>query len=134
MQKNAVNHFEIYADDPDSLQSFYTQLFDWEVTPTPIPGFDYRHIKSVATDAKGMPTQPGGINGGLLKRPEGFGGNAWVNYVNVESVDASLAKAQQLGAKVTKPRAAVPGMGWFAMLTDPQGNNFALWQTDPNAK
>jgi predicted enzyme related to lactoylglutathione lyase len=26
------------------------------------------------------------------------------------------------------------GMGWFAMLTDPQGNMFALWQTDPDAK
>jgi len=28
----------------------------------------------------------------------------------------------------------VPGMGWFAMLIDPQGNHFALWQSDSNAK
>jgi len=28
----------------------------------------------------------------------------------------------------------VPGMGWFAMLIDPQGNPFALWQSDSNAK
>jgi predicted enzyme related to lactoylglutathione lyase len=54
--------------------------------------------------------------------------------VNVESVDRSVARAKELGAKVTKPKAAVPGMGWFAMLTDPQGNDFALWQTDATAK
>jgi predicted enzyme related to lactoylglutathione lyase len=27
----------------------------------------------------------------------------------------------------------VPGMGWFAQLIDPQGNPFALWQTDMSA-
>ncbi|MGE5617198.1 MAG: hypothetical protein ACM3X5_09800, partial [Bacillota bacterium] len=63
-----------------------------------------------------------------------FKPGAWVSYVAVESLDASVAKAQKLGAKVTKPRAPVPGMGWFAMLVDPQGNNFAMWQTDSSAK
>jgi len=33
-----------------------------------------------------------------------------------------------------KPKAAVANMGWFAMLLDPEGNPFALWQTDPNAR
>jgi predicted enzyme related to lactoylglutathione lyase len=33
-----------------------------------------------------------------------------------------------------KGKAPVPGMGWFAMLVDPQGNPFALWQSDKNAK
>ena len=42
--------------------------------------------------------------------------------------------AQNLGATVMKPRAPVPGMGWFAMLVDPQGNSFAMWERDPNAK
>lgn len=130
--KNSVAHFEIYADDPGTLEKFYTSLFDWKVEA--VPGMDYRFIKTVDTDGKGMPTQPGGINGGMLKRPAGYAGKAWVNYVNVESLDASVAKAQQLGAKVTKGRSAVPGMGWFAMLVDPQGSEFALWQSDSSAK
>ncbi len=33
-----------------------------------------------------------------------------------------------------KGKSPVPGMGWFAMLIDPQGNPFALWQTDSSAK
>jgi predicted enzyme related to lactoylglutathione lyase len=130
--KNSVAHFEIYADDADALGRFYTSLFDWKIEP--VPGMDYRFIKTVDTDAKGMPTQPGGINGGMLKRPAGYAGKAWVNYVNVESLDASLARAQQLGARVTKGRSPVPGMGWLAMLVDPQGNEFALWQSDAAAK
>ncbi len=95
---------------------------------------DYRLVKTVETDDKGMPTQPGGINGGLLKRPPGYGVRAWVNYINVESLDASVAKAQKLGAKLTIKLAPVTGMGWFAMLTDPQGNHFAPWQSESNAK
>ena len=27
----------------------------------------------------------------------------------------------------------VPGMGWFSVCTDSEGNEFGLWQTDPSA-
>lgn len=132
MKKNSVVHFEIYADDPDKLGQFYTSLFDW--TLEPMPGMDYRLIKTVETDAKGRPSQAGGINAGILKRPAGSEGRAWINYVNVESLEAAIGRAQKLGATVMKGKSSVPGMGWFAMLTDPQGNPFAIWQSDPNAK
>lgn len=130
--KNSVVHFEIYANDVDNLAQFYKSLFDWAIESA--PGMDYRFIKTVDTGADNRPMTPGGINGGLLKRPAGYGVSAWVSYVNVESVDQSIARAKELGARVTKPKSAVPGMGWFAMLTDPQGNGFALWQTDSTAK
>jgi predicted enzyme related to lactoylglutathione lyase len=131
MPKNAVAHFEIYADDPGKLAQFYTQLFDWEVER--VPGMDYQFIKTVATGDKG-PTQVGGINGGMITRPEGYKPNAWVNYVNVDSVDQAVERAKALGAQLTRPKMPVPGMGWFAMLIDPQGNSFAVWQQDPAAK
>ena len=132
MKKNSVAHFEIYADDPEKLQQFYTSLFDWSFEA--VPGMDYRFVKTVDTDGRGMAAQPGGINGGMMKRPAGFNERAWVNYVNVESLEASVRRAESLGARVMKGKTAVPGMGWFAMLTDPQGNVFAMWQTDSAAK
>jgi predicted enzyme related to lactoylglutathione lyase len=132
MKKNAVAHFEIYADDPEKLAQFYSSLFDWTIEY--IPNMEYRFIKTVDTDEKGMPTQTGGINGGMIRRPPGYQGKEWVNYVNVESLDASVERATKLGATLMKPRAAVPGMGWFAMLLDPQGSPFALWQSDPAAQ
>jgi len=130
--KNSVAHFEIYTDDNDTLAKFYTSLFDWAIQP--MPGMNYSWVKTIATNDKGMPTEPGGINGGMIKRPDGYTTRAWVNYVNVDSVDESATRAQDLGAKLMKPKAAVPNMGWFAMLLDPEGNPFALWQTDPNAR
>jgi len=108
MKKNSVVHFEIYADDPDKLGEFYTSLFDWTIER--MPGMDYRLVKTVETDQKGMPTQPGGINGGMLKRPAGYEGRAWVNYVNVESLEAAVDRAQELGATLMKGKSPVPGM------------------------
>jgi predicted enzyme related to lactoylglutathione lyase len=132
MKKNPIVHFEIYADDPEKLAKFYSTLFDWAIEP--VPGMEYRMVKTVDTDGNGMPTQPGGINGGLVKRPEGYDVRAPVNYVNVDSLEDAVKRAQDLGARITKPRAAVPGMGWFAMLIDPQGNHFAMWEQDAGAK
>ena len=117
MKKNSVVHFEIYADDPYKLGQLYTSLFDWTIER--VPGMDYRLIKTVETDAKGMPSQAGGINGGILKPPAGYEGRAWINYVNVESLEAAIVRAQKLGATVMKGKSPVPAMGWFAMLTDP---------------
>lgn len=132
MRKNGVVHFEIYARDAGKLASFYSSLFDWTIEA--MPGMDYHYVKTTDTDEKGMATQPGAINGGLVVRPAGYEDPGWINYVNVDSLDASVKRAQDLGARVMKPRAAVPGMGWFAMLVDPQGNSFAMWERDSGAK
>lgn len=129
--KNPVVHFEIYAKDAEKLAKFYSTLFDWSIEA--MPGMDYHYVRTTDTDAKGVPTQPG-INGGLVVRPAGYEDRGWINYINVDALDTAVKRAQDLGAKVMKPRSAVTGMGWFAMLTDPQGNSFAMWERDPNAK
>jgi uncharacterized protein len=130
--KNPVAHFEIYARDAEKLAKFYSTLFEWSIEK--VPGMDYHFIRTTDTDASGAPTQPGGINGGLIVRPAGYEDPGWINYINVDSLDAAVQRAQDLGARVMKPRAPVAGMGWFAMLVDPQGNSFAMWEPDPNAK
>jgi predicted enzyme related to lactoylglutathione lyase len=130
--KNHVTHFEIYADDPTSLAGFYSTLFDWKIEAPPGMG-GYLTVKTVDVDAKGRPTETAGINGGILKRPDKNAPHI-INYVNVASVDAAIERAQGLGAKLHKNKLPVPGMGWYAILSDPQGNPFALWQTDAAAK
>lgn len=132
MHKNTVSHFEIYSDDPDKLADFYTKMFDWKIQP--VPGMDYRIVHSGETDERGMLKSPGAINGGIARRPDGFTINGAVNYSMVDSIEDSIARAASLGAKMTKGKTAVPGMGWFAMFTDPEGNNFAVFKTDQQAK
>jgi len=128
---NPVSHFEIYADNPKGLAGFYTDVFDWKVEAMP-GNDDYLLVQTVDVDAQRMAKQAGGINGGIMKRPDPKAPNI-INYVSVESLDGALERAAQRGGKVMKGKAAVPGMGWFAILSDPEGNPFALWQPDKAA-
>ncbi len=127
---NPVAHFEIYADNPEKLAGFYRELFGWQIAA--VPGMEYWLVQTVPSDAQGTPTVPGGINGGLMKRPMPDARN-WLNYVSVASIDQTLGKAQATGAAVLRPKSAVPGVGWFAVLADPEMNVFALWEDDPGA-
>ena len=43
------------------------------------------------------------------------------------------AKAAALGATLVMPKQAVPGMGFFAVLLDPEGNPVALWEENAQA-
>ncbi len=121
---NPVAHFEIYGDNPEKL--------GWEIKDSGVPGQPYWLIQTVPVNEKGAPTQPGGINGGLMKRPMPDARN-WISYVTVDSVDKTVEKATSLGASVIRPKAAVPTQGWFAILTDPEINTLAIWQDDPKA-
>lgn len=51
----------------------------------------------------------------------------WMAYVTVENLEASLAQAIELGAKVHKEITTIP-MGRFAIIADPQGAVLGLWQ------
>ncbi len=59
--------------------------------------------------------------------------NLEVNYVSVKSIDEATKKLQSLGGQVLRPNSAVPKMGWFAIVADPEMNMFAMWQDHSNA-
>jgi len=126
---HTVVHFEIPADQPERAAEFYRELLGWKIEHMGGP-MDYWLVNTVPTDAEGRPIEPG-VNGGLMRRmmPE----QTPVNYISVENVDQFARKAESLGAKVVAPKTPVPGMGWFAQLTDTEGNIFAIWQHDPAA-
>ena len=120
----SVTHFEIYAeDDPNDLSEFYKELFDWQIEKA--PGIDYFQIQT-------GPPEAGGIRGGLLRRPI-QGPRSWVHYVAVDSLDEMVERVQKLGGKLIREKAAVPKIAWYAVVEDPQGNIFAMWQADPAA-
>jgi predicted enzyme related to lactoylglutathione lyase len=53
-------------------------------------------------------------------------------YLDVDDVDAGIARVRELGGEAAE-KLPVPGMGRFATCSDPHGNDFGLWQTDPAA-
>ncbi len=130
---HTIVHFEIPADQPERAVEFYRELFGWEIKKfegSVAGGMEYWMVQTVPTDAEGRPERPG-VNGGLMRRM--YPDQPLVNYINVENVEESVSRAERLGAKVLMGKTPVPGMGWFAQLKDPEGNLFAVWETDMSA-
>ena len=124
-----VIHFEIHAGDPDRAVKFYESLFGWSFQKWEGP-MDYWLVNT------GPDSQPG-INGGLLRRQGEIDGQAVIAYVctvDVENIDASIAKAQANGAQVVVPKMPIPGLGWLVYCKDTEGNIFGMMQADPEAK
>jgi len=124
MVDHTIVHFEIPADDVEKLRKFYSELFGWKIEKMPGP-VEYWTIETVPVDEKGMPIRPG-VNGGMMKKqqPE----HKPVNYIAVESVDEYSKKIEELGGKVVTPKQEVPGIGWWALALDPEGNLFAIFE------
>jgi predicted enzyme related to lactoylglutathione lyase len=62
--------------------------------------------------------------------PEGDGAATpphWIIYVGSPDVDATVEAAEKLGGKVLKPASDIPNVGRFAVLSDPQGAAFAVF-------
>ena len=122
---HTIVHFEIPADDIEKMRKFYSELFGWKIEKTPGPT-EYWGIQTVPLDERGTPIRSG-VNGGLMKRqnPE----HKPVNYILVESVDEYSARIGALGGKVVVPKMEVPGICWWALAVDPEGNQFAIMQS-----
>jgi hypothetical protein len=105
---------ELVVPDDAAAQRFYTQLLGWTTEPFGA-GMDYTVLRK---DGVGV--------GGLMKAPEPGIPAQWVPYVIVGDVDAAVAKAAQLGAKVCKAGFDIPEVGRIAVLADPQGAVFGI--------
>ena len=120
--------YELMTPDPAAVAAFYRTTLGWEIPAEghPMPnGSAYREIKR--TD--------GGFAGGVLTlTPSMASGGAhpgWLTYFNVDDVDASVRRAEGLGASVHMPPTTMEGVGRMAMLADPQGAPFYLMTPTP---
>jgi len=121
---HTIVHFEIPADNLEKMKKFYGDLFGWKIEKMP-GGMEYWGIQTVPVDDKGMAMRPG-VNGGMMKRqmPE----HKPVNYISVESVDEYSKKVVNLGGQIIVPKMEIPGMGWWALALDPEGNQIGLFE------
>ena len=123
-----VVHFEIPADDEGRARDFYRSVFDWQLQE--MPDMQYTLVRTTDVDEKTqLPTEPGAINGGLMKRSDAT--PAPVLTVDVESIDDSLKQIESAGGSTVTPRTEIPGMGAFAYFKDTEGNVVGLWETQP---
>ena len=55
-------------------------------------------------------------------------GDSTVFHVNVESIDNVLDSAKKHGGHIKTGKTTIPAMGWYALLTDLDGNTIGLYQ------
>ncbi len=119
-----VTHFDMVADDVDRARKFYAQVFGWRFQKWDGPT-DYWLITT------GEAPEPG-IDGGLSQRSPT--NPAGANTIGVMSLEQTLAAVTTNGGKVMSPKNAIPGVGWFAMCADTEGNAIGVIQLDETAK
>lgn len=118
-----VVHFEIPFDDAARASAFYSAAFGWTVGA--VPGMDYRTAATGPAES-GPPSEPGYINGGLAPRGAALANPTVV--VDVEDIEATLARVEELGGATVLPRTPVGELGFSAYFTDSEGNLVGLWQ------
>jgi predicted enzyme related to lactoylglutathione lyase len=117
---------ELATTDQNAAKSFYGKLFGWAVNDFPMsPNDFYSMFQLEGRDTAAAYTM----------RPEQRSQGVpphWMIYVAVESADTAANRAAQLGGKVLAPPFDVYNAGRMAVLQDPTGATFSVWQAKEN--
>jgi len=114
MASDILAHAEIPSTDLDKSKDFYAKLFDWEFKPF---GNGYLLFNTHK-----------GFTIGLKKVNKVSKGDSTIFHVKVDSIEAYLNKAKELGGKESRGKTIIPAMGAYALVLDPDGNTIGLFQ------
>jgi predicted enzyme related to lactoylglutathione lyase len=116
-EPNTLCWNELQTREPDSAIPFYRDVFGWSANTQPMGPSSYTEWQL-----------EGKTVGGMMAMDENFPAEVpphWEVYFAVDDTDATVKKAQDLGANVlVQPQDVPPGR--FAVLQDPHGAVFAV--------
>jgi hypothetical protein len=113
-----ISWVDLATTDLAGAKAFYGGLFGWEAEDMAGPAGTYALLRLDGAEVGGAFGQP--ADGGVPPH--------WNTYVTVEEVDASLEQAKQLGGTELMPPHDVEGAGRMAVIADPTGAAFAIWE------
>ena len=110
--------YELLTTDPDAAIAFYGDVVGWGTEPFGAGAPPYTMWMSAA-----------GPVGGVMKLPAEAAGAPphWMAYIGTPDLDATVARARELGGNVIWGPMDIPEVGRVAGLTDPQGAMFAVY-------
>jgi predicted enzyme related to lactoylglutathione lyase len=117
---------DLTTTDQDAAKTFYGSLFGWEAEDMPVgDGVFYSMQRVDGKNVAAISPQP---------QPQREAGvpPMWNSYITVENVDAAADRAKELGATLHAPPFDVMDAGRMAVVQDPQGAFFMLWQAKEN--
>ncbi len=111
--------FDLMTTDVKGAESFYTDIIGWKAATWQEGHYDL--WKAGDEDVGGvMPLDDQARAAGAPPQ--------WLAYIATRDVDATVQKAKKLGGKVLAPPTDIPNVGRYAMLADPQGASFGVFQ------
>jgi hypothetical protein len=113
---------DLTTTDQEAAKAFYGGLFGWEAEDMPVDdGVFYSMQRLRGKDVAAISPQP------QQQRDAGVP-PTWNSYVSVDSADASVERAKELGATVHAPAFDVLEAGRMGVIQDPQGAFFLVWE------
>ena len=117
-EPGTMNWAEVQMRDPAAARPFYEQVFGYETEEMPMGGSSpYGLLKVNGDSVAGMI----GIGSDWGDVPSN-----WSVVFEVEDVDATAAKAKELGGSVLREPWDIEGVGRIAVLADPWGAPFQI--------
>lgn len=115
--------YDLMTTDTAAAIAFYARVVGWSTRD--FPGEKGAYPMWVASQ---------GPLGGVMLLPEEAAKMGapphWMSHVTVTDVDAAVAKVKALGGRVYQAPVAIPTVGRFAVIGDPQGAVISLFQPD----
>jgi uncharacterized protein len=111
---------ELASSDPEAAKKFYGDMFGWTYMDAPMPNGVYTIFKYDGNDAAALYQAPAGMP------PH------WGVYFSAPELEASTAKAGELGGTVVMGPQDLGFPGSMSVIKDPQGVMFSLWQARGN--
>lgn len=113
---------DLSTPDPEKAKQFYSGLFGWKIAADGNDPSGYQAIQNGAEFIGGLP--------GKQNRDPQVPAH-WLIYFFTSDVDAATKKASDLGGHALVGPQDIPGVGRMAVIKDPQGAVFALFQPLP---
>jgi len=115
---------ELHTSDPAKALAFLEKVV----------GFSHRSMDMGPSGTYHILSKGGVDRGGVTSHlPTGTPAH-WLPYVASDDVDATVARAKRLGAKIPMPPEDIPGVGRFGVLQDPTGAVLAIMKPMPRQK
>lgn len=115
--------YDLMTTDERITNPFYGDLFGWEFSADARPDDGYRMVNF---ENQGF--------SGVMPWKSAMNKSYWMGYVQVTGLEERVSRARDLGANVIIELIEIPGVGRFAVLDDPTGAPFYLYETVPELR
>ncbi len=113
---------DLSTSDVAAAKRFYGELLGWKGEDLPMgPDASYTLVRRDGREVAGIAAQ-------RIEEQAGKVPPHWNTYFTVANVDEMAAKVKTLGGKIIAPPVDVMDAGRMAVIADPSGAVFSLWQ------